>query len=169
MISNIHRYSKMMTLKSQFGMEAITTETAKVAQMKQRQDTVKKLISRQLPIGDYLAKPTTLYLTLRADMDKRQETNDFQISSSEEENMVSAITLETPAHSEFQGRQRQNILSYIRVNEPNNIRTFPLSVGGFSFIESAEIQFSYVDSFSQEENLELPRKMLQKKYMAIKR
>jgi hypothetical protein len=63
----------------------------------------------------------------------------------------------------------QNVLNYIRVDQPERLKTHPLNMGGFAYLESAEVHFWYLDSFCSNKETELSQRNIHKKYMAIKR
>ena len=49
------------------------------------------------------------------------------------------------------------------------MKTYPLALGGFSYLESAEVPFWFVDSYRKKEDLDLNSRTMQKKFMALKR
>ena len=49
------------------------------------------------------------------------------------------------------------------------MKMYPLALGGFSYLESAEVPFWFVDSYRKNEEIEKNPKTMQKRYMAVKR
>jgi hypothetical protein len=74
--------------------------------------------------------------------------HEFHVSQPEEKQLNLVLNVDSPGTVDKVSHQ--NILNFIRIEgeNPDNIKTHPLNYGGFSFIESAEISFKFIDSFS---------------------
>jgi hypothetical protein len=64
-------------------------------------------------------------------------SHEYYISPSEEKQLMSAIALDESRANESQINAHLNILNYVKIQDPEKLRTYPLNVGGFSFLESA--------------------------------
>lgn len=66
LLTNIYRYTKMMTVRTYLNSETLVSQEAREKQLKKREDNSMKLLMNQQSLDVGMAKPAELFLDLRS-------------------------------------------------------------------------------------------------------
>jgi len=129
----------MMTAKVNLNSIATTnmsSEQAKTHQLQQREESTTSLFEKKVHIYSDFIKSFTFFGDYRPPIERKSSkgAHEFHISSSEEKQLVNIISLENPKATETQMSTHQNILNYIKIDQPDRLKMHALSMGGFSYL-----------------------------------
>ena len=132
----------MMTAKVNLNSVAtanMSSEQAKTLQLHQREESTNKIFENKQPIHPHLLKYFDYFGAYQTPFSRKSSkgTHEYHISTSEEKQLINILNLEGPKAAENLLTPHQNILNYVRVDQPEHIKTHPLNIGGFAYLESA--------------------------------